>query len=91
MSLPSFVHLDARSYFSLKDGACSPEQLAYGAAELGMPAVAMTDRDGRAGLEQGDGLVDAGAVRSPHDPSVPSPMRFLCAPAWRFGGTRSAS
>ena len=50
MSLPSFVHLDARSYFSLKDGACSPEQLAYGAAELGMPAVAMTDRDGLYGV-----------------------------------------
>ncbi|HEY7478505.1 MAG TPA: DNA polymerase III subunit alpha [Actinomycetota bacterium] len=40
------MHLDARSFFSLKDGACSPEQLAHRAAELGMPAVAMTDRDG---------------------------------------------
>src|SRR5437762_5443168 len=42
----SFVHLDVRSYFSLKDGACSPEELAAWAAHLGMPAVAMTDRDG---------------------------------------------
>ncbi|MCA1726350.1 MAG: PHP domain-containing protein [Actinobacteria bacterium] len=41
-----FVHLDVRSYFSLKDGAFSPEDLARRAAELGMPAVAMTDRDG---------------------------------------------
>src|SRR5437588_4683692 len=41
-----FVHLDVRSYFSLKDGAFSPEHLAVRAAELGMPAVAMTDRDG---------------------------------------------
>ncbi|MGH2683523.1 MAG: PHP domain-containing protein, partial [Actinomycetota bacterium] len=42
----SFVHLHCRSYFSLKDGAYSPEELAVRAAELGMPAVALTDRDG---------------------------------------------
>ena len=42
----SFVHLDVRSYFSIKEGAFSPEQLAERAAHLGMPAVAMTDRDG---------------------------------------------
>ena len=40
-----FVHLHCRSYFSLKDGAYSPEDLALRAAELGMPAVAMTDHD----------------------------------------------
>ena len=44
-SLP-FVHLNVRSYFSLKDGALSPEDLALAAATLGMPAVAITDRDG---------------------------------------------
>ena len=42
----SFVHLDVRSCFSLKEGAFTPEQLAGRAAELGMEAVAMTDRDG---------------------------------------------
>jgi error-prone DNA polymerase len=42
----SYVHLDVRSYFSMKEGAFSPEELATRAAELGMPAVAMTDRDG---------------------------------------------
>ncbi|MBI3648899.1 MAG: DNA polymerase III subunit alpha [Actinobacteria bacterium] len=41
-----FVHLDVRSCFSLKEGAFTPEQLTRRAAELGMPAVAMTDRDG---------------------------------------------
>ncbi|HXF56698.1 MAG TPA: DNA polymerase III subunit alpha [Actinomycetota bacterium] len=41
-----FVHLDVRSYFSLREGAFSPEDLARRAAELGMPAVALTDRDG---------------------------------------------
>src|SRR5581483_12431563 len=35
----SFVHLDVRSFFSLKDGAFSPEDLAR-------PAAALTDRDG---------------------------------------------
>ncbi|TMK21223.1 MAG: DNA polymerase III subunit alpha [Actinobacteria bacterium] len=42
----SFVHLDVRSYFSLKEGAFAPEQLAEQGAGLGMSAVAMTDRDG---------------------------------------------
>src|SRR5262249_13786196 len=41
-----FVHLNVRSYFSLRDGAFSPEDLVLRSAELGMPAVAMTDRDG---------------------------------------------
>jgi error-prone DNA polymerase len=42
----SFVHLSVRSYFSIKDGAFPPEDLAHRAADLGMPAVALTDRDG---------------------------------------------
>ena len=42
----SFVHLDVRSCFSLKEGAITPEQLAARAAALGFPGVAMTDRDG---------------------------------------------
>ncbi|HEY7401773.1 MAG TPA: DNA polymerase III subunit alpha [Actinomycetota bacterium] len=46
MTSSSFVHLDVRSCFSLKEGAFTPEQLAARAARLGMPAVALTDRDG---------------------------------------------
>jgi len=46
MASPSFVHLDVRSFFSLKDGAFSPEDLARQASELEMPAVALSDRDG---------------------------------------------
>ncbi|MGZ4149973.1 MAG: DNA polymerase III subunit alpha, partial [Actinomycetota bacterium] len=46
MTSPSFVHLDVRSAFSLKEGAFTPEQLASAAASFGMPAVALTDRDG---------------------------------------------
>src|SRR5262245_45981657 len=41
-----FAHLDVRSFFSLKEGAFSPESLARRAAELRMPAVALADRDG---------------------------------------------
>ncbi|HTG47621.1 MAG TPA: DNA polymerase III subunit alpha [Actinomycetota bacterium] len=41
-----FAHLDVRSFFSLKEGAFAPEDLARRAAELGMPAVAIADRDG---------------------------------------------
>jgi error-prone DNA polymerase len=53
---PGFVHLDVRSFFSLKDGAFSPEDLARRAAGLGMPAVALTDRDGLYGTAR---FVDA--------------------------------
>ncbi len=41
-----FVHFDVRTAFSLKEGAFTPEQLVRRAVELGMPAVAITDRDG---------------------------------------------
>jgi error-prone DNA polymerase len=51
-----FVHLDVRSFFSIKEGACSPEDLARAAAERGMPAVALTDRDGLYGAAR---FVDA--------------------------------
>ncbi|HVF07676.1 MAG TPA: PHP domain-containing protein, partial [Actinomycetota bacterium] len=52
MSRVSFVHLDVRSCFSLKEGAFTPEQLASRVAAFAPtsssepPAVAMTDRDG---------------------------------------------
>ena len=45
MDVP-FVHLDVRSCFSLKEGAYTPEQLVERTVALGMPAVALTDRDG---------------------------------------------
>ena len=53
---PAFVHLDVRSFFSIKEGAFSPEALARRAAELGMPAVALADRDGLYGVAR---FVDA--------------------------------
>ena len=40
-----FVHLHTHSHFSLLDGAASPEALVRRAAQLGMPALALTDHD----------------------------------------------
>src|SRR5207302_4557493 len=62
-AMKAFVHLDVRSYFSLKDGAFSPEHLAVRAAELGMPAVAMTDRDGLYGATRFVAACDRTGVR----------------------------
>ena len=44
--MSEFVELHARSAFSFLRGASQPEQLAERAAELGMPALALCDRDG---------------------------------------------
>jgi error-prone DNA polymerase len=59
----TFVHLDVRSFFSIKEGAFSPEALARRAAELGMPAVALVDRDGLYGAAR---FVDACAREDVH-------------------------
>ncbi|MFN8161316.1 MAG: DNA polymerase III subunit alpha [Solirubrobacterales bacterium] len=43
MSSPSVVHLHTHSEYSLLDGACKIETMAERAAELGMPALGLTD------------------------------------------------
>ncbi len=43
MSAPSAVHLHAHSEYSLLDGACKIEAMAARAAELGQPALGLTD------------------------------------------------
>ena len=48
MSSP-FVHLHVHSEFSILDGACRIKDLARRAAELEMPAVALTDHGSLAG------------------------------------------
>ena len=42
----SYVELHAHSAYSFLDGASLPEELAVAAAELGYPALALTDHDG---------------------------------------------
>jgi error-prone DNA polymerase len=59
----SFVHLDVRSCFSLKEGAFTPERLAARAAALGAEAVAMTDRDGLYGAARFVRACEAEGVR----------------------------
>ena len=41
-----YVELRSRSAFSFLRGATQPELLAQRAAELGLPAMALSDRDG---------------------------------------------
>jgi DNA polymerase-3 subunit alpha len=47
-----FVHLHVHSHFSLLDGACKLPDLASRAAELGMPALALTDHGNMFGVVQ---------------------------------------
>jgi len=41
--MPEFVHLHVHTHYSLLDGLCAPKALTQRAAELGMPALAITD------------------------------------------------
>ncbi len=50
MSAPPYAELFCRSHFSFLEGASSPEELVARAAELGLSALAVTDRDGVYGL-----------------------------------------
>ena len=45
-SVPSFTHLHVASAYSMRHGASTPAALAARAADLGMDALALTDRDG---------------------------------------------
>ncbi len=47
--MPGFTHLHTVSGFSMRYGASHPERLAVRAGELGMDALALTDRDTVAG------------------------------------------
>lgn len=49
---PPYVELHCHSHFSFLDGASSPAELAARAAELGMPALALTDHQGVYGAVQ---------------------------------------
>ncbi len=48
--MPEFVHLHNHTHFSLLDGACSVDGLITAAAELNMPAIALTDHGVNFGL-----------------------------------------
>ena len=44
--MTEYIELHCHSNYSFLDGASPPEDLAYRAAEMGMPALALTDHDG---------------------------------------------
>ena len=56
-----FAHLHVASFYSLRYGLTGPAELAARAAELGMPALALTDRDGLYGaVKHAQACADAG-------------------------------
>ncbi len=62
-SPPSYVELHARSAFSFLRGTSHPDQLAARAAELDLPAVALTDRDGLYGTPRFHNAAKKAGVR----------------------------
>ena len=56
LPMHAYVELHAHSYFSLLDGVSTPEALVCRAAELGLPALALTDHDNLIGVVE---FVDA--------------------------------
>ncbi|MFF7654135.1 DNA polymerase III subunit alpha [Streptomyces sp. NPDC007983] len=61
--MPGFTHLHTASGFSMRYGAAHPERLAARAAERGMDAVALTDRDSLAGAVRFARASEAAGVR----------------------------
>ncbi|GAA2668456.1 DNA polymerase III subunit alpha [Streptomyces lunalinharesii] len=61
--MPGFTHLHTASGFSLRYGASHPERLAERAAERGMDALALTDRDGLFGAVRFAKAAAAAGVR----------------------------
>jgi error-prone DNA polymerase len=60
----SYVELHAHSAYSFLDGASLPEELALRAAELGYPALALTDHDGVYGSLEFAHAAKAAGIRS---------------------------
>ncbi|WP_052744509.1 DNA polymerase III subunit alpha, partial [Streptomyces odonnellii] len=61
--MPGFTHLHTVSGFSLRYGASHPERLAERAAERGMDALALTDRDTLAGAVRFAEACEAAGIR----------------------------
>src|SRR5580692_5317576 len=62
--MPPYVELHARSAFSFLRGSSSPEQLAYQAADLQLPAIALCDRDGLFGAPRFHAAAQESKIRS---------------------------
>ena len=61
--MTSFTPLFCKSYFSFLEGASSPDELVQRAGDLGLPAVAVTDRNGVYGIPSAYGAAQAADLR----------------------------
>ena len=75
LPMHAYAELHAHSYFSLLDGVSTPEALAGRAAELGLPALALTDHDNLIGAVEFVTLV----TRSTSGPSWARKSRWPAA------------
>ncbi len=89
---PSYAPLWCKSNFSFLEGASHPEELVEQAAALGLPALALTDRDGLYGIVKGYARLRALADASAHAPSAGDPLADSAPPPRRAAesGTRSS-
>lgn len=77
--MPGFTHLHTASGYSLRYGASHPERLAARAAERGMDALALTDRDTLAGTIRfakacaKEGIRPLFGVDLAYEPTTPGP------------------
>ncbi|MDP8978883.1 MAG: PHP domain-containing protein, partial [Actinomycetota bacterium] len=62
--MEGFVHLAARTCYSLRDSAIRPRELAEGVAERGMDTVGVADRDGLYGAVRVAQACGRAAVRA---------------------------
>ncbi|TKA09032.1 DNA polymerase III subunit alpha [Actinacidiphila oryziradicis] len=74
--MPDFTHLHTVSGFSLRYGAAHPERLAERAAERGMDALALTDRDTVAGVVRFAKACVAAGVRPVFGAGVAVPAAY---------------
>jgi error-prone DNA polymerase len=78
---PEFTHLHVASSYSLRYGTATPRALAARAADLGMPALALTDRDGLYGaFKHVSACVDAGIK-----PLLGADLALSPADSWHGG------
>jgi len=88
MSDPGFVHLGVHSEYSLIDSTVRIKRLVERTAELGMPAVALTDQSNLFGLVKFYRAAERAGIKpivgadiwvdNPEDPRLPHRMTLLC-------------
>jgi error-prone DNA polymerase len=91
----SFTHLHVASSYSLRYGTATPSALVARAADLGMPALALTDRDGLYGaFKHAEACTRIGikpllgadlALRVPRSDDIARPLRVTLLAAGRQG------